>query len=69
MSWEGVATAPRVVVEPVVPIRTLSPAQVAELVARLQAAVALADGMRGIHAVYAAEANAYRQVLATLADL
>ena len=57
------------VVEPVVPVRALSAAQVGELVGRLQAAVAQAESLQGIHAVYAAEANAYRQVLATLADL
>lgn len=57
------------VVEPVVEVRALSAHQVGELVGRLQAAVVTAEGMRGIHAVYAAEANAYRQVLATLAAL
>lgn len=57
------------VVEPVVEVRALSVHQVGELVGRLQAAVAAAESMRGIHAVYAAEANAYRQVLATLGDL
>jgi hypothetical protein len=59
----------RTVLEPVVRVRALSPTQVADLVGRLQAAVVIAEGMKGIHAVYAAEANAYRQVLATLEDL
>lgn len=57
------------VVEPVVTIRALSEDQVTDLVARLRAAVVAAVGMQGIHAVYAAEANAYRQVIATLEDL
>ncbi len=56
-------------VEPVVPVRALTADQVADLVTRLEAGVARAESLRGIHAVYAAEANAYRQVLATLADL
>lgn len=50
-------------------VRPLTAAQVADLRARLEAAVAIAEGMRGVHGVYAAEANAYRQVLATLEDL
>jgi hypothetical protein len=57
------------VLEPRVRVRALSAGQVAELVGRLQTAVAVAEGMKGIHGVYAAEANAYRQVLATLEDL
>ena len=52
-----------------VPVRALTAAQVGELVGRLQVAIVTAESLRGIHAVYAAEANAYRQVLATLADL
>lgn len=57
------------VTEPQPRLRGLTVTQVAELIGRLQAAVVLAENMRGIHAVYAAEANAYRQVLATLEDL
>lgn len=57
------------VVEPRVRVRALSAAQVGELVGRLEAAVAVADSLKAMHAVYAAEANAYRQVLATLEDL
>lgn len=52
-----------------VPVRALSAAQVGELVGRLSVAIATAESLRGIHVVYAAEANAYRQVLATLEDL
>lgn len=52
-----------------VPVRALSEDQVAELVGRLQAAIVAAEAMRGIHSVYAAEANAYRQVLATIEAL
>jgi hypothetical protein len=59
----------RTVIEPVVEVRPLSASQVGELVGRLQAAVTTAESLQGIHAVYAAEANAYRQVLATLAAL
>jgi hypothetical protein len=57
------------VLEPVVRVRALTPGQVAELVGRLQAAVVAAESMKNIHGVYAAEANAYRQVLATIEDL
>lgn len=57
------------VVEPDPKIRALDAAQVAELVTRLRAAVVTAEGLQGLHAVYAAEANAYRQVLATLDTL
>lgn len=57
------------VLEPTVRVRALSAAQVGELVGRLEAAIAVAEGLRGIHAVYATEANAYRQVLATIEDL
>ena len=49
--------------------RALTVAQVAELIGRLEGAVATAESLKGIHAVYAAEANAYRQVLATLEAL
>lgn len=59
----------RTVLEPVVRVRALTPGQVAELVGRLQAAVVAAESMKNIHGVYAAEANAYRQVLATIEDL
>lgn len=59
----------RSVVEPVVRVRALTVHQVGELVGRLQAAVAAAEALKGIHVAYAAEANAYRQVLATLEDL
>lgn len=62
-------TARPAVVEPRPRVRALSVHQVGELVGRLEAAVAAAEGLRGIHGVYAAEANAYRQVLATLEDL
>lgn len=57
------------VATPTTCVRPLSAAQVAQLRSRLEAAVAMAESLRGIHAVYAAEANAYRRVLATLDDL
>jgi hypothetical protein len=59
----------RTVTEPVVRVRPLTAGQVADLIARLQVAVSTAEGLKGIHAVYAAEANAYRRVLQTLGDL
>lgn len=49
--------------------RALTVHQVAELVSRLSAAIVAAEAMRNIHPVYAAEANAYRQVLATIEAL
>jgi hypothetical protein len=52
-----------------IPARALSASQVAELVGRLEAAIILAESLKMIHAVYAAEANAYRQVLATIEAL
>jgi hypothetical protein len=47
----------------------LTGAQVRDLAARLEREVATADGMKAIHAVYAAEANAYRRVIETLRHL
>jgi hypothetical protein len=49
--------------------RPLSQGQVAELIGRLESAVDHAETLKGIHPVYAAEANAYRQVLATIESL
>lgn len=49
--------------------RALTVHQVAELISRLSAAIVTAESMRLIHPVYAAEANAYRQVLATIEGL
>lgn len=57
------------VLEPDVQVRALTADQVAELVGRLQAAIVKADALKVLHVSYAAEANAYRQVLATLSDL
>jgi hypothetical protein len=49
--------------------RALTLDQVADLIARLEAQVERAEGLKMMHAVYAAEANAYRQVLATIESL
>jgi hypothetical protein len=59
----------RTILEPEATVRALDAGQVAQLIARLRAAVVLAESLQGMHAVYAAEANAYRQVLATLDTL
>jgi hypothetical protein len=58
-----------VTTETKVPARALTVHQVAELIGRLEAAVVQAESLKRIHAVYAAEANAYRQVLATIEAL
>lgn len=50
-------------------IRGLDAGQVAQLRARLEAEVVKCDALRMMHVSYAAEANAYRRVLATLEDL
>lgn len=50
-------------------VSALSAGQVADLEARLKVAVDQAEALKGIHPVYAAEANAYRRVLETLRTL
>lgn len=47
----------------------LTPAQLQELTGRLEQAIEIAQGLRGIHPVYEAEANAYRRVLQTIAEI